>query len=256
MRACIFAIATLVGTFALQTSLLAEMMTITATPKATSGGFRHNVFHSATGYGTSGSIKAYFDLDEDGPASWYDPDTGDLLLHVDLYSNSGLTNHIGTAVGTGEDLVGTEFWGNGGNNDGSLIGTIEWVFTFNAGTNALKTYLTNEGVGFTDLGSGVSQSDAMTLKFMDKKYATSINGDVANSYIEGDPNTLTLWGADGTPIGNSSGKFQYNSSTLGMDLVIEAEVQESPVVPEPSSLALLGIGGLGLCGWRRKRKMR
>ncbi|MEW4527291.1 DVUA0089 family protein [Maioricimonas sp. JC845] len=39
----------------------------------------------------------------------------------------------------------------------------------------------------------------------------------------------------------------------GYGITVAAQLQTSPV-PEPSSLALLGIGGLSLLGWRRRRK--
>ena len=44
-----------------------------------------------------------------------------------------------------------------------------------------------------------------------------------------------------------------NGDMFGLD---NFTVESSEVVPEPSGLALLGIGGLGLCGyrWRRRRK--
>ena len=45
--------------------------------------------------------------------------------------------------------------------------------------------------------------------------------------------------------------------SCGNDLLYVPLNMEGPTpIPEPSSLALLGLGGLGMIGWRRKRKMQ
>lgn len=199
-------------------------------------------------------------MTDPGSTSFYNPMTGDLDLKIDLFRNERLTDQIGTAVGVGTGLVGSEFLGAGGkiaengpegNNDGSLIGSIDWTFTFNDGSSSFEGYLRSEGFTATDLGNGIDRFTVDGFKFLDKNYVTSSNGDVANSYVAGNPSTLTLWGADGSPVAGTSGAF--TDSSVGMDLVLKAEslpLGPSPVpVPGSMLLTVLGVAGFAGVSW-------
>ncbi len=216
----------------------AAPLEITETPQSTSGPFRHNVFHTAgSNGGASGSIIVWFDLDT-SQTSTFDPDTGDLDLHVNLYNNSSFTTLVGTAVGTSSDFFDVNVFT--GTNTNNLVGTIDWDFTLNG---SATTFMTNNLVD-------------STLKFLDHDYVTSSSGDTANSFVPGiTQDTMTLWGADGTP-DSSNGKF--TGSSLGMDLVFKAEDNLEPTgepIPTPAA-AGLGLSLLGLLGITRPRRPR
>ncbi len=72
---------TLVMLVALNSSLMA--LPIISLPQATSGPFRHNVFHKADAGGGAGAtaILGWFDLDT-SQSSFYDPNTGQLALYI------------------------------------------------------------------------------------------------------------------------------------------------------------------------------
>ena len=196
---------------------------IAATPTETSGPFRHNAFHTATtNGGQSGGILGWFNLGAGG-GSW-DPDTGVFVINIDVFSDSGLTSNIGSAIGTG-NLTAGAFNGF----DGGVLGSITWNFNT---TNAALVSNT-------------------TTSFIDHNYATSNAGYNANSLTGTAPDytALTLWGADGTPVvsldtGVETGNFTGN--TLGVDLVVT-------FVPVPAAVWLFGSGLLGLVAVSRRR---
>ena len=198
----------------------AQAAQIIATPTESSGGFRHNVFHTAgSRNGTSGTVLAWYDLDMTQTSTW-DSGTGALTLYVDVFTNSSLTTLIGKATGTSPDLAGANFSAPG-SQDGGLIGTIDW--TFDAPVAAV-------------LGT-----PSITMSFIDHDYATSSDGFNANSL---ELPIVTLWGADGT-YDDMTGAFDTNSTTLGTDLTFQ-------VVPVPAAVWFFG-SALGLLGWIRRK---
>ncbi len=206
----------------------ASPLILFSTPQSTSGPFLHNVFHTASSHGGSGGqIKAWFDLDS-AFTSTYDPMSGDLLIHINIFSDKNYTNAIGTAVGTGVGLVGSAL----NANVDAVVGTISWSFDMSAsgGTDGLSTYMASQG-----LGSGTAY--AVTQTFLDTDFVPTANN-VPNSW---DGANLSLWGADGHTGGTS-----YNDATLGVDMVAS--------VPEPGSLVVLGVGLLTAAGARRRRR--
>jgi hypothetical protein len=89
--------------------------------------------------------------------------------------------------------------------------------------------------------------------------------------LDFDAATGDLYGLVGTGPGFGFSLLRWDSSdnllsTMGLasgfdaisgaDLTVHSEIQPSPV-PEPSSLALLGMGVISMIGygWRRKRKL-
>lgn len=189
------------------TTLTASPIHIDSTPQQLTGPFRHNVFHD-----NSGHILAYMDLDTAQP-NWYDPMNGNMEIQVNIYSDSGLTNLVGTAHGSGANLVGSAF----DSGSGDLVGTISWDFTM------------------ADANSPLVDD---TLYFTDRNYVTSSGGHTANSWENG---YLTLWGGN-----NWIETCGFHRTTLGMDLVLHT-------VPEPGTLLLLGAGFGGLVLARRRR---
>ena len=210
-------------------------LTIDSTPKETGGPFLHNVFHSASSNGgSSGTILAWFDLDGSQVSS-YDPVTGALALHVNLYSTSGLSTQIGTATGISSNLAASNFDGT----TGGTVGTIDWSIN-----------LTSSGTFATYLGGTGLHNETVT--YLDFVYSTSSAGYAANSWANP---VLTLWGANGTPLDPSSNK-NFSGSNLGTDVVFKTG---SPIpslpetqVPEPGSLLLLASGLFGSAAWRRR----
>ena len=202
---------------------------IVATPEGNSGNFEHNVFHTAaSNYGMSGSILVYFDLDTTA-TSTYDPTTGALTLHVNLFTDEGLTNAAGSAVGTSTNLLASNF---DNPQDGGVLGTISWDFSDSSGL-----------------------SDTI-MTFVDKNYGVSSNGGqfVPNSLTgtEANPTSITLWGADGA----LDSQERHISANMGMDLVMQFGPSPIIAVPAPPSLALALVGLVGCPALLRRRKVR
>lgn len=205
-------------------------LTITSTPQATSGPFRHNVFHTAhTSGGAGGTILAWFDLDTTAPTSTYDELTGALAINIGIFTSSGLTTQIGTATGTGVGLVGSDL----NLNLNNIVGTITWNFDMSLGSgSSLATHLGSNGHG-----TG-GDTYSITQTFLDTDFVPSAEN-VPNGW---DGTNLTLWGADGYTSGTT-----YGNATLGVDMVATA-------VPEPTSLMLTGLGLVGFAALRRRKR--
>jgi len=202
----------------------ASTVTIVDLLTETSGPFQHNAFHRANRHhGMGGPVLAWFNLGASDAGFW-NTDTGDFELSVQLYRNRGLSRPAGTASATGNLSVGAF---NG--HDGGLLGTLTWDFS-----NATNRYLKN-------LGSA-------TISFIDIDYTTSTAGYNANS-IAG--NALTLWGAEGR-YNADSGRFGTHSTTIGMDMVGLFD-RDITTVPLPASVWLFGFGLVGLSMLARRR---
>ena len=218
----------------------AELLTIISLPVETSNPLPHTNFHASnTGSGTGGSILGWANLSSAAPST-YDPVTGDLDLHLNLYTTSAnaLANDpiqsIGEAHGVSSNLVGSDF----NQFDGNVIGTIDWTFDTNVALVFFQHPLMTN----------------VTMTFVDFDYVTTADGFTANTW---DGKNLTLWGADGTYLGagfEGGGKFDVESTTIGFDFV---GVTDGTVIPEPSSMMLLLMGTTCLGGvgyWKRRRQ--
>lgn len=211
----------------------AHAATIIATPQETSGGFLHNVFHSANSNGgASGTIWAWFDLDTSFAASndW-NAATGALEIHINVYANSALTSFQGTAVGTSSNLFGANFSAPN-TQDGGLLGNIVWDFDA-----AALAFLQTKDAAITDL---------LDQAFVDRNYVTSTIGFQANSLAN---NSVTLWGADTASLNHtltSGANFDTGTTILGTDLVFT-------VVPVPAAVWLFG-SGLAMLGFARRTR--
>lgn len=239
-------ISTVAATLALILGLSAPAaaVTIVASPQNTASGFKHNVFHSATGQGgAGGTILAWYDLDPGGSNDW-NLGTGVLTAEFDIFDDSALTTFIGTATATG-NIDGSEI--SDAVEQNLIIGSLTWTFDLSADTGS-SLYAHLEAVYGAE-GDDIWEN--ITMQFADVMYSTSAQGRTANTYVHPD---LSLWGADGTFSGSSllggPGGFGGFGSTalLGTDLVLE--------LPEVQPWVQLAMGLAGLWGYGRRRRSR
>ena len=221
-----------------------DALTIVATPQATTGSYRHSLFHSAeSSGGAGGSVLAWIDLDTSaGAANQYDPVTGDLTVAFGLFADLDLLVPLGTAIATG-NVPAAPLSDAGESN--VIVGSLSWEIDLSSsGSGVFYDYLV------ATFGAEADDTWDVTTHFADVQYVTSIDGRTANTWV--DPE-LTLWGSDGSFSGSSSlggsgglGGFG-NTADLGVDLVV--------IVPEPAalSLGLVGALGLALAGGRVQR---
>jgi len=210
------------GIFGVSATAHAVPLQIIAAPAEIDDSFTHNIFHVNNDGGTGGTITAYVGL-QSGQNSYYDPETGEIVLALAAFSDFGLTNQTATAYATGNLTPGAAASGLGA--DAQLVsGYLN--FSFSDGT------------------------PDTTVFFEETQFPGSAGGFAANSFAGG---FLTLWGAGeiGGP-GFDNANFPF--SHLGFDIVLEVEAP-APIpgtgtpgtppgteVPEPGTIVLLGLG--------------
>jgi len=221
----------------------AAPIAISATPQQTGGSFRHNVFHTAHALdGQGGNIRAHFDLAGPAGTSTYDPVTGTLIAHMNVFSDQGLSDPIGTVTASGSidrTLLNDPV-------NGTVAGSLTWSFSFSDFTNGLVNHIRNLG---NTLDAANPDFD-ISMTFLSDDFVTSADGRVANSYAN---NTLTLWGADGLQAGTS----KYPDATIGADVVFLLDPgievvpsNDPPGVPAPGALLLFAAASAGLAARR------
>ncbi len=170
---------------------------------------------------------------------------------------------------------GTSYKGFYNRTGGTSIGRYEstltdWFFSFAPGTSTISTFTNaKKGTKLLDgfLGPELKHHEDIELYIflpdMSSGHVispTSITYDPKNkkgcpvcSITYQDPNSPTKQQTAKLTV-NGNGYLQFfNSSTFKANVIITAAAAESPKIPEPAPIALLG-GGLGLLGWFRWRQ--
>jgi len=178
----------------------------------------------------------------------YSPQTADMT--VAQYGNTSTDTPIGSAVYTGAGLAGSgwtaQLWGATGNDvaESSLAAALPMTtFRTTASTvgqvNAVTVTLT-----------GVAKDAAaatIQLRVFPSTYATWADAETAWAADQ----TQTIW------IGKS---MPFNAALIGGDVntppnlvgLTSFSLVAHPIIPEPGTFALLGLGALGMLIFRRK----
>jgi hypothetical protein len=162
------------------------------------------------------------------------PDIGTIIPNADaqlVYANGGdivATYYHGISFGDNDVLYfnGTPIFNNWYNTPGDTVD----LGTFAAGT-LLNFTMENANYGNTwNMGSGTGNSDGNVHAYVVDNFPSS-------------GNTFVGWEDETT--GETYADFNYNDLTFTFSNVTP--------VPEPTTLALAGLGGLGLLLFRRRK---
>ncbi len=170
-------------------------------------------------------------------------------------------------LGSSTSVTQFTFWAHGENADSDLSDSIGWaIFNNNSGAvgsliaSGTDTSVTKTDTGLDlsgdtifkvdgDFGGAISLgADTFWISFRDGPWGAAYDGTIAG-WIQ----------SSGTSIG-SSVRFDSNEenpifpSTHAGNM--HFQLFDNAIIPEPSGIALLGIGAIGLLGCRRRRRMQ
>jgi len=176
----------------------------------------------------------------------------------------------GTWFDTGTDLSNEAVTVFGSSGNASINASGGFVSLFVVDTSVLGT-ITGGTLDFTKInGSGAGTADALVVDFLGTTADNDFDAAEGNVFAQQTTGVTNLFNqvvADGTPIsisltaaditggGNQFAVYRFSDPTLvgsNQQSAVSGFVLDAVVVPEPSSTALLGLGGLALVLRRRK----
>lgn len=145
-----------------------------------------------------------------------------------------------TGTYTGTDGMGHTYYGPGGNFF-ILAGTLQQA----AGTSPIASSLTTGPATVTALGNGQFE---LTMSFTGGYLSEPVAQEFGTSFVPLAMGRIYS--------GTLDFIFVVNSSLAGNQLISGGIYFNSTAVPEPSSLALVTLGGFGVLGYGRRRLKR